>query len=270
MESYSNNQTPSIQSGWWGLTGYFFQKLGQYPQTDNSDKCNKLQNYFRMIVNEVNKFDEGQIYDYNQIEIMTNDIQMGGIVLLHILSPNTILSYNNSLTLALSRIVPNLRELDRSITFMINIYFTLREFSKFCPRLEKITFHRNALLRLYGHDMLSADNLKEIYMDHSTFKFYTYFIQNGPPTEYERISNLNDYPNTFLLSKYSKRLERVSIWDANYYNFTTTDMVATRSQNFLIKLISKAPTMLHWFRSDLTKENISMLQQERPGIQFLR
>ena len=39
-------------------------------------------------------------------------------------------------------------------------------------------------------------------------------------------------------------------------------------QEMLIKMVRLHPT-LRWLRSDLTKENIAMLQQERPEITFV-
>jgi hypothetical protein len=42
------------------------------------------------------------------------------------------------------------------------------------------------------------------------------------------------------------------------------------TQELLIKMVRRliAPT-LRWLRSDLTQENIVLLQQERPGITFV-
>ena len=40
-------------------------------------------------------------------------------------------------------------------------------------------------------------------------------------------------------------------------------------QNALIKFVRNAPVSLLWFRSDLSRANIEMLQKERPGIEFL-
>ena len=40
------------------------------------------------------------------------------------------------------------------------------------------------------------------------------------------------------------------------------------SQAMLIKMVRNHPT-LRWLRSDLTEENITMLQRERPDITFV-
>jgi hypothetical protein len=41
------------------------------------------------------------------------------------------------------------------------------------------------------------------------------------------------------------------------------------TQDMIIKFVRNAPSSLIWFRSDLTKENIHMLQKERPEIEFV-
>jgi len=41
------------------------------------------------------------------------------------------------------------------------------------------------------------------------------------------------------------------------------------SENLLIDFVRNA-TRLRWFRSDLTSENISMLQLERAEVEFVR
>jgi hypothetical protein len=39
------------------------------------------------------------------------------------------------------------------------------------------------------------------------------------------------------------------------------------SQEMLMDFVRSAPS-LQWFRSDLTPENVAMLQRERPGVTF--
>ena len=66
----------------------------------------------------------------------------------------------------------------------------------------------------------------------------------------------------FLFHKCCKVLECVSIRQA---------MVCGRpvSQNALIKFVRNCPRTMKWFHSGLTKENMTMLQKERPSIELL-
>ena len=67
----------------------------------------------------------------------------------------------------------------------------------------------------------------------------------------------------------SKVLERVSIRNVTCYCGTEEIPLIDISQNALIKFIRKAPITLRWFRSNLTTQNIEMLQRERPDIEFV-
>ena len=72
----------------------------------------------------------------------------------------------------------------------------------------------------------------------------------------------NEYHRaTFLFCHCSKALERVSI-----QNMKCDDEVVP--QDVLIKFVRNVPT-LRWFRSDLTIENMNMLNLERPEIVLL-
>ena len=50
------------------------------------------------------------------------------------------------------------------------------------------------------------------------------------------------------------------------YNAAEFDPIA---QNVLINFVRNVPSTLVWFRSDLSTENIRMLQLERPGIELV-
>ena len=69
-----------------------------------------------------------------------------------------------------------------------------------------------------------------------------------------------------------KALERVSIRNMKFRIFwgdDNDDDDEDFTQNLLIKFVRNAPPTLHWFRSDLTPDNITMLRMERPGIELL-
>ena len=82
----------------------------------------------------------------------------------------------------------------------------------------------------------------------------------------EELSDLEGHDEVFLF-RFCKSIERLSIRNATYYSGSKR----TRNipQNALIKFVRKAPASLRWFRSDLTEENIVMLQKERPEIELL-
>jgi hypothetical protein len=63
-----------------------------------------------------------------------------------------------------------------------------------------------------------------------------------------------------------KHLERLSIKNSTY--FQNGKEVQLVPQGMIIKFVRHTPT-LRWLRSDLTEENVAMLQQERPAITFV-
>ena len=93
------------------------------------------------------------------------------------------------------------------------------------------------------------------------------------PTEFEAMSDLNKHPQTFLFYKLChKALEGVSIRNMTACFFDDGEnhpLHHPLPQTALVKFVRNAPTTLKWFRSDLTQDNITMLQSERPGIKFL-
>jgi hypothetical protein len=65
-----------------------------------------------------------------------------------------------------------------------------------------------------------------------------------------------------------KQLERVSIKNAKYSNeMSHNEVPQVVPQSALLKFARCAPN-LRWFRSDLTEENIAILQAQRPEITF--
>ena len=100
------------------------------------------------------------------------------------------------------------------------------------------------------------------------------FIDNGRELEDGRMSDLEDEEHAGIFLFYectSKVLERISMKNAKYRchrNAHSPEDLFTIPQTVLIKYIRNAPTSLRWFRSDLSDENITMLQNERLGIEF--
>jgi hypothetical protein len=213
-----------------------------------------------MRLNDLHKF---YVAHYSEVEDIARGIQMDGISSLDFsssTSAETIYCQCHFLR-ALSCLLPYLREIDIFNTGLEG--GTLPMLSKNCPLLDKITWNnknKDAYILLNGIYMSSFDNVKEIYMDNSVF----YSFEG----ETERMLDLNNPAlNTGFIFHYCcKKLGRVSIRNAKWYIYGSEP---TRiPQNALIKFVRSVPS-LRWFRSDLTRENMNMLQLERPEIELL-
>ena len=188
--------------------------------------------------------------------------------------------------------VPNLQDLDLSHTRVRPTILQL--LADQCPRLEIIRWNDNDnyAIDADGDQLQSMNNLKELYLDNWYFGFDPENLiyreegtdDNGDVdgdvdgdddgdddngvTEIEAMADCNNYPNLFLFHKVCNNpLERISLRNARYTHFDLDE--GTVPQQILMKFVRKAPSTLLWFRSDLSPENVRILQSERPGIQFL-
>ena len=220
---------------------------------------NKLQRYRVLKLLDVNKYDEVDYYEHQPF-------QLDGIVSFNF-SSTFQFSYVNSCVLhQLSSMLPNLREINLTNIGGKGFDEVLSRFLHFAPQIERITWNNidsPSDVYINGCDMAEATNLREIIMDGSCFTCGGFGI--------EKISDLENYPHSFMFYHLrSQVLERISIRRAKFRTSTSTyGLQTTVPQNALIKFIRNAPRSLRWFRSDLSKENIAMLQLERPGIEFL-
>ena len=222
-------------------------------------------------------------------EMAMEQLRLDGIELLDMsVSSETLLYRESTLPSPLSYMVPNLRELNCSYNPMQSPI--LQEFTNNCPDLEMIHWDGitvGSYVDLFGKEIEFANNLKELILDESTFIFgrgHRYFLN----AEYEdQMTSLDNHPNVFIFHKCkSTVLERVSIRNANYVkeiDITRAVVLYNQShgirvtkykrvsipQDALIKFVRNAPSSLKWFRSDLTVENIKLLQRERPEIEFV-
>jgi hypothetical protein len=113
--------------------------------------------------------------------------------------------------------------------------------------------------KLVGTALMACQSLKEIYMADSIF-FYALvdtIIRQG---EWR-------YRDIFCLRHCNAFLERVSLKNAKYCSF-----LEGHPQIFpqfgLVRFVRGTPS-LRWFRSDLSPENVAILQAERPEVTFV-
>ncbi|OEU11657.1 hypothetical protein FRACYDRAFT_244775 [Fragilariopsis cylindrus CCMP1102] len=220
---------------------------------------NKLQRYQIMRFKDISKFKCDKKIG------MVKNIQMNGITSLYLSTSSKSSTIGASLAFDLPDILPKLQELDLD---NIADCFILKHFSRKCPLLEKVTSYSNRNhYHACGFEMQASKNLKEIYMNNSIFSVW---VNN------RKISDLNNDPDIFMFHNCCKALERVSIRYMNWKFYFPNDFDDNKVQkliliqNILIKFVLNAPPTLHWFRSDLTPDNMTMLRMERPGIELLR
>ena len=101
--------------------------------------------------------------------------------------------------------------------------------------------------------------VKEIIMYDSVFYY---------AVEQDGMSDLENRRDEFIFHYCCEALKRVSIRNAECSDMLS-NFVDVVPQNTLIKFVRNAPRTLRWFRSDLTQDNIKMLQLERPEIELL-
>ena len=121
------------------------------------------------------------------------------------------------------------------------------------PRLTKITWNGIGIsdhVCIRGRTFRRLPNLREMYTDDSYFHW-----------------DLFRRPDQFIFHACCQNLERLSIRNARNYKWGSHTLSSVPQQE-LIKFVRNAPS-LKWFRSDLTLDNIAMLQKERPGIELL-
>jgi hypothetical protein len=158
-------------------------------------------------------------------------------------------------TVAFARMLPNLEEIDLSHTTGMPLGCARDFRNRYCRNLCRVIW--NSSQQHVGlSDMFLPQAMTEIYLDNS--QIFTPLV----------LAQL--YFSAFACSfmfQTCNRLERLSIMNTTWtsYGSETTQPVA---QEMLIKMVRLHPT-LRWLRSDLTDENIAMLQQERPDITFV-
>jgi len=254
------------QDNHWGVKGIqlFLSNMNRYWQ--DGTKRRMLQGYQHMKIYDPLKMVAFHT-DFNELAKLVSPLRMTGIVDLDISSPvpNETIS-NCALVHLVALLVPNLRKLD--ISNLCTDQDVVKKLSQRCPHLEVLK-NDFGFFPADGRFLKSFKNLKELYLDGGTICF------TADIDEERRMADMENYPNEFIFHELCKNnpLERVSIGHArsrpflrDRYNAAEFDPIA---QNVLINFVRNAPSTLVWFRSDLSTENIRMLQLERPGIELV-
>jgi hypothetical protein len=162
--------------------------------------------------------------------------------------------------------MPCLREIDLSNANVAES--ALYHFAFACPALEKITWNHhqgNTLASgtntlVSGTALNACQRLKEIYMDNSIFRYGSADIDELAAGQDEGHDG-RDYD---IFRKCNTSLERVSLKNAKFSFFGPTKSFLHIG---LVKFVRNTPS-LRWFRSDLSPENVAILQAERPEVTF--
>jgi hypothetical protein len=157
-----------------------------------------------------------------------------------------------NLLMALTLVMPNLVELDMSY---IKGRFISENIAKNCKKLETLRYNgtETGFYFTGRHCLEHFANLRELYLDGAHLRCMT----NEPEMTAEG-----------LFSHCNSKLERVSL------KGTMTDTMGLKHRSRplldeeLVEFVRTTPT-LTWLRSDLSPENVAILQQERPMVHFV-
>lgn len=163
----------------------------------------------------------------------------------------------------LARMLPNLEAINLSNveTKFGSEEDCLPQFFEHCSDLRVLTWKGgDSNIDWYGINLRNSSNLTELYIDGAHLLSTAKARRRA-----QRLTRGHHGISLFCLCR-NPGLERVSILDVTTdYNI---DGPQHLKQTTLIKFVRNTPT-LAWLRSDLTDENIAMLQKERPGTTFV-
>ena len=209
--------------------------------------------------------------------------------------------------LALSLLVPNLREIDMSYLPLTSL--GVAWIAENNPKLERIRWNRSLIwpINHHAYDILRAcRNLKELYIDDARLLFgpgrtrnrrrqrrrqrqeqeglefhqvgagnANGLIRNNNNNRHNEQGNNNNEDSEALWASLTENvqcLEKVSCRRARWYNQKSKFITigeTEEGQKSLMRFVRSAGK-LKWFRSDLTDENIAILEKERSDVVFCR
>ena len=142
---------------------------------------------------------------------------------------------------------PNLKALDMSYLFLWDL--SSAAIRKHCPAVTSITWksHGDNVEPHSGEAFQGLTLLKELCLD-------GFSLWNEP---------------SLYMFEHCPRVERLSIKGCTLYEYGGEEEVESElPQEDLIDMVRNHPS-LRWLRSDLSAENVAMLQQERPEMTFV-
>jgi hypothetical protein len=154
--------------------------------------------------------------------------------------------------LALSLLFPNIREINMNCLSLTSLGVAWIAESN--PALEVIRWEKSIIWPISNDTFTHLEafkNLKEVYLDNSRLIFCW---------------DLNEERLWSVLTDNKLKLQRLSIKGALVYQ--RSFKFGPISQQSLMKYVRGSET-LEWLKSDLSDENIAVLQKERPYITFL-
>lgn len=168
-------------------------------------------------------------------------------------------------------ILPNLQRLDLSnVSIDEEDVRMVRSFGENCPNLTKIIWRGVRGIRQCGSSFLDVPHLTHLYIDEAELSQKTLvrraFTRNGSPSDFTTHNpSDNSIPNLHMFM-YCKNLWYLSLKGATLA-VSETEKVPL-PQDMLVTMVRRHPT-LQWLKSDLTPDNIRILQQERPDVTFV-
>jgi hypothetical protein len=155
----------------------------------------------------------------------------------------------------------NLQEID--LSYIIDSQVTLTTLDaalRKCPNLQKITC--NGSQGLFSMRGIQICNLKEFDLDCSELVTYDFVTV---------AENMFSFSGREHLFQANKGIERLSIKNITWKCIPLMSDEETGepvTQEMLIKMVRNLPSLC-WLKSDLSDENVAMLQAERPEITFV-
>jgi hypothetical protein len=217
--------------------------------------------------------------------------------------------------LALSLLVPNLREIDMSYLPLTSL--GVAWIAENNPKLERIRWNRSLIWPINHHDydiLRACRNLKELYIDdarllfgpgHTRRRLRRRYHQEEEELEQQQgmnNDNVDDNDNEIRIGNIGNNVDQdnnneaeddvnndaEALWSSLLENIQSLVRVSCRrarwytqnskfitigeteeGQESLMRFVRSAGK-LKWFRSDLTDENVAILEEERPDIVFCR
>ena len=281
--------------GGWKRLKWFLLNMNRYCQ--DYTKHRMLQGYQHWKVQNVDGFIEHKYDNFiedDELEQLTQNIRMPRILSLNMSCPTLRMSsplptaYGyDTLYRAISRMVPNLQQLDLSHT--TSSPSILEIFAVPCPHLEIIQLNNNDEVGIEGNgcELQSVNNLKELHFD-NCYVWLNHDDRIDEDKNGDTDDDDDDDDDNFLSPNLRPCRIVITIqMDSFFTNYVTNHWNGyqfethntrtppgiyrkehTVSQNMLMKFVQKAPVTLVWFRSDLSPANIRILQLERPKIKF--